>query len=70
MSVRRLADVSGHKCVAMRVTYLPSFHLWPKEYGVKVPSDFFIISTTGLRIPGTAAEASTADHITQSGAVR
>ena len=51
-------------------THLPSFHLCPKEYGVKVPFWLFIISTTGFNIPGTAAEARTADQMTQSGAVR
>jgi hypothetical protein len=30
----------------------------------------FIIRTTGFKIPGTAAEARTADQITQSGEVR
>ena len=51
-------------------TYLPSFHLCPKEYGVRVPSWLFIINTTGFNMPGTAAEARTADQMTQSGAVR
>lgn len=50
--------------------HLP-FHLCPKEYGDRLPSRRdFVISTTGLRIPGTAAEASTADQMTQSGEVR
>lgn len=54
----------------LKGTDLPSFHLWPNEYGDRLPSWFFAIITTGFRIPGTAAEASTADQITQSGAVR
>lgn len=52
------------------LTDLPSFHLCPKEYGVKTPSRVFVISTTGLSMPGTAADARTADQMTQSGAVR
>lgn len=51
------------------VRKLPSFHLLPKEYGTNEPSFVFRMSTMGLRIPGTAAEARTADHITQSGLV-
>ena len=52
------------------VRKLPSFHLCPKEYGARVPSRFFLINTTGFKIPGTAAEAKTALQITQSGDVR
>jgi hypothetical protein len=44
--------------------------LWPNEYGSRVPSRVFIIKTTGFKIPGTAADARTADQITQSGLVR
>ena len=54
----------------MSVFKEPSFHLCPKLYGSNLPSRFFRINTTGLRIPGTAVEARTADQITQSGAVR
>jgi hypothetical protein len=54
----------------MSVRRLPSFHLWPNEYDSRVPSRVFIIRTTGFRIPGTAADARTADQITQSGLVR
>lgn len=44
--------------------------LRPKEYGVREPSSVFIMSTTGFRMPGTAALANTADQITQSGDVK
>jgi len=53
----------------MSVRREPSFHLLPKEKGMSSPDFVFIIRTTGLRIPGTAAEAIVADQITQSGAV-
>lgn len=35
-----------------------------------MPLGDLIMRTTGLRIPGTAAEASTADQMTQFGAVK
>ena len=56
--------------IGMSVRRLPSFHLCPKEYGASVPSRFFVIRTTGFKMPGTAAEASIALHITQLGEVR
>jgi hypothetical protein len=56
--------------IGISVLKLPSFHLCPKEYGASVPSRFFVIRTTGLRIPGTAADARTALQMTQSGEVR
>jgi len=65
------------KCVfsarsGMSVRSEPSFHLWPKEKGVIVKGwcGFLVIRTTGLRMPGTAAEARTAEKMQQSGAVR
>lgn len=48
----------------------PSLNLLPQFQGTRVPSFSFCISTTGFRIPGTAADASRAVHMTVSGAVR
>jgi hypothetical protein len=56
--------------MGMSVRKLPSFHLWPNEYGASVPSRFFVINTTGFKIPGTAADASTALQMTQLGDVK
>lgn len=56
--------------IGISVRRLPSFHLCPNEYGDRLPSRFFFISTTGFKIPGTAADAITALQITQSGDVR
>jgi hypothetical protein len=42
----------------------PSFHLWPNEYGTSCPPRVFIMSTTGLKMPGTAADVRTADQLT------
>jgi len=48
----------------------PSLNLLPQFHGPIRPSGSFCIRTTGFTIPGTAAEASTADQIMVSGAVR
>jgi hypothetical protein len=47
----------------------PSLNRLPQFHGTRLPSFIFCIRTTGLRIPGTAAEASKALQITVSGAV-
>ncbi|KAI6890046.1 hypothetical protein KC325_g207 [Hortaea werneckii] len=39
-----------------------------RDIGSSLPSRFFLISTTGFKMPGTAADAMTADQMTQSGA--
>lgn len=47
----------------------PSLKRLPQLHGIRLPSLSFCIRTTGLRIPGTAADASRALQITVSGAV-
>jgi len=49
---------------------LPSLNLVPQFQGTISPDLVLFMSTTGLRIPGTAAEAMIAVQIKQSGAVR
>jgi len=48
----------------------PSLNLLPQFHGVSLPSFSFCIKTTGFMIPGTAAEARRALHMTVSGVVR
>jgi len=52
-------------------TYLndPSLHLLPQFQGMRFPSLVFCIKTTGFKIPGTAADARSADQMTVSGAL-
>lgn len=47
-----------------------STNLVPQFQGTMSPFDVLVMSTTGLRMPGTAALAMMADQTTQFGAVR
>lgn len=47
----------------------PSLNLLPQFHGTMVPSFSFCISTTGFRMPGTAADAKSALQMIVSGAV-
>jgi len=64
---RRTTKVAQGKQTNLR---LPSLNLVPQFQGTISPDLVLFMRTTGLRIPGTAAEAMIAVQIKQSGAVR
>jgi hypothetical protein len=57
-------------CKGTSTLRLPSLNRLPQFHGTIFPARVFCIKTTGFKMPGTAADAITADHMTQSGAVK
>lgn len=66
-----IGEISVTPILVQDKTYLkdPSLNLLPQFHGIMVPSRVFCIRTTGFKIPGTAADASSALQMTVSGAV-
>jgi hypothetical protein len=69
-SVRYLNQIDGRKRKQTSYLRLPSLNFEPQLQGMISPPLVFCIKTTGLIIPGTAADANKALQIMQSGPVR